>query len=112
MKILHSADWHLGASLGPEKRFEEFDAVLKWLTGKIAEEQIEAVIIAGDVFDSGVPSNRASELYYRFLADARTSGVRSVIVVAGNHDSASFLEAPENILKFLAVTVVGRVDSD
>ena len=110
MKILHTADWHLGASFGPEKRTREFSAVLQWLLRTIAAEHVEAVILAGDIFDSGVPSNSASELYYRFLSGAHAAGVRSIIAVAGNHDSASFLEAPKWILAQLNVSVIGHAD--
>ena len=108
MKILHTSDWHLGAPLGPEKRSEEFEAALNWLIRLLAEEGIEAVIIAGDVFDSGLPPNSAAKLYYRFLAEAHAAGVRSMIVTAGNHDSAGFLEAPKEILGPLHVKVIGK----
>ena len=112
MKLLHTSDWHLGASLGPEKRTAEFEAALDWLLRTIAEEKIEAVIIAGDVFDSALPSNSASGLYYRFISGAREAGVRTLIVTAGNHDSASFLEAPRELLRCLNVTVIGQADSE
>ena len=78
MKILHTSDWHLGASLGPEKRTREFKAVLAWLVQILAEQKIEAVIIAGDIFDSGIPPNSAAELFFQFLSDARAAGVRTV----------------------------------
>ena len=92
MKILHTSDWHLGAVFDSQKRYEEFDKVLEFLLKVIREEHIEAVIIAGDVFDSNLPSNRATEQYYDFLVASRDAGVKNVIVTAGNHDSASFLE--------------------
>ena len=109
MKILHTSDWHLGAMFHSQKRNEEFDKVLEWLLDIIKKENIEAIIIAGDIFDSNLPSNRATEQYYSFLAGARLAGVRSLIVTAGNHDSASFLEAPGEILKHLNVYVTGRI---
>ena len=105
MKILHSADWHLGVSLKAEKRFEEFDALLEHICSIIKKENIEAVIIAGDVFDSHIPSNRAAEQYYNFLIQAGRAGAREIIVIGGNHDSAAYLEAPKEILKYLSVHV-------
>ena len=112
MKILHTSDWHLGAVFDSRKRYEEFDKVLDFLLKVIREEHIEAVIIAGDVFDSNLPSNRATEQYYNFLVSARDAGVKNLIVTAGNHDSASFLEAPAHVLKKFAVHVSGKVDSE
>ena len=105
MKILHTADWHLGVSLGAEKRFEEFDALLEHFCSIIKDENIEVVIIAGDVFDSHMPPNRAAEQYYRFLVQAGRAGAREIIVIGGNHDSAAYLEAPKEILKYLSVHV-------
>lgn len=105
MKILHTADWHLGVSLGAEKRFSEYDALLEHICTIIRQENIEAVIIAGDVFDSHIPSNRAAEQYYRFLVQAGRAGAKEIIVIGGNHDSASYLEAPKEILKYLSVHV-------
>ena len=101
MKVLHTADWHLGVSLNAEKRFDEYDALLAHICSIIREENIEALIIAGDVFDSHMPSNRAAEQYYRFLLQAGKAGAREIIVTGGNHDSAAYLEAPQDILKHL-----------
>ena len=78
----------------------------------IRKEHIEAVIIAGDVFDSTLPPNRATEQYYNFLVSARDAGVKNLIVTAGNHDSASFLEAPAHVLKKFSVHVSGKVDPE
>lgn len=110
MKILHTSDWHLGAMLDHFKRTDEFKALLDWLLNVLTEEKIEALIVAGDVFHTGLPPNSAAELYYRFLTNARNTGVRTIIVVAGNHDSASFIEAPKSILNALDCKVVGRID--
>ncbi|MBW6512918.1 MAG: exonuclease SbcCD subunit D C-terminal domain-containing protein, partial [Desulfuromonadaceae bacterium] len=65
------------------------------------------LLVAGDVFDTSTPSNRAQELYYRFLCRVAASPCRHVVVVAGNHDSPSFLNAPKELLKALDVHVVG-----
>jgi DNA repair protein SbcD/Mre11 len=107
MKILHTSDWHLGRSLYGRKRYEEFSAFLNWLAKTIEDEKVDALLVAGDVFDTSMPSNRSQELYYRFLCRVSTSGCRHVVVIAGNHDSPSFLNAPRELLRALNVHVVG-----
>ena len=67
MKILHTSDWHLGRSLYGRKRYDEFEAFLNWLAVFIRDERIDVLLVAGDVFDTSLPSNRAQALYYRFL---------------------------------------------
>ncbi len=73
----------------------------------IEHENVDVVLIAGDVFDNSTPSNYSQELYYRFLCRAAASAKRHVVVTAGNHDSPSFLNAPKELLKFLNIHVVG-----
>lgn len=108
MKILHTSDWHLGRSLYGRKRYAEFEAFLNWLQTTLDENQVDALLVAGDVFDTSAPSHRAQELYYRFLCRVANSSCRHVVVVAGNHDSPSFLNAPKELLKALAVHVIGH----
>ncbi len=108
MKILHTSDWHIGRTLYGRKRYEEFEAFLTWLAETIQQNGIDALLVAGDVFDTSAPSNRAQELYYRFLCRVAASYCRHVVVVAGNHDSPSFLNAPKELLKALDVYVVGN----
>ncbi|NNM66856.1 MAG: exonuclease subunit SbcD [Spirochaetales bacterium] len=107
MRILHTADWHLGRMLYGRRRYEEFESFLIWLTQILENERIDALVVAGDIFDTGTPSNRAQELYYQFLCRVASSSCRHVVVTAGNHDSPSFLEAPKELLKALRVHVVG-----
>jgi exonuclease SbcD len=107
MKVLHTSDWHIGRTLYGRKRYEEFEAFLTWLAETIQQNEIDALLVAGDVFDTSAPSNRAQELYYRFLCRVAASCCRHVVVVAGNHDSPSFLNAPKELLKALDVHVVG-----
>ena len=109
MKILHTSDWHLGRSLYGRKRYREFTAFLDWLARTIAEEEIDALLVAGDIFDTGTPANRAQELYYRFLCRVAASCCRHVVVIGGNHDSPSFLNAPRALLRALNVYVVASV---
>jgi len=109
MKILHTSDWHLGRSLYGRKRYEEFSAFLNWLAQTIEKEQVDALLVAGDVFDTSIPGNRAQELYYRFLSRVSTSCCRHVVVIGGNHDSPTFLNAPREVLRALDVYVVGSM---
>ena len=109
MKILHTSDWHLGRSLYGKKRHEEHSAFLDWLTETIEEEKVDALIVAGDVFDTSTPSNRAQELYYRFLCRVAASCCQHVVIIAGNHDSPSFLNAPKELLRALNVYVIGSM---
>jgi exonuclease SbcD len=112
MKVLHTSDWHIGRTLYGRTRYEEFHAFLSWLAETIQRNEIDALLVAGDVFDASAPSNRAQELYYRFLCQVAASPCRHVIVVAGNHDSPSFLNAPRELLKALDVHVVGSRTED
>lgn len=109
MKIIHTSDWHIGRSLYGRKRYDEFEAFLNWLAEYIKNEEIEVLLVSGDVFDNIAPSNRAQELYYRFLCGVVGSRCRHVVVTGGNHDSPSFLNAPREVLRFLNVHVIGCV---
>ena len=112
MRVLHTSDWHIGRTLYGRKRYEEFEAFLTWLAETIRQNEIDVLLVAGDVFDTSAPSNRAQELYYRFLCRVAASSCRHVVVIAGNHDSPSFLNAPRELLKALDVHVVGNATSD
>jgi len=112
MKILHTSDWHLGRSLFGRSRYAEFEAFLEWLAGVLEREQVDALVVAGDIFDTTTPSNRAQELYYRFLCRvAALDCCRHVVIVGGNHDSPSFLNAPAQLLRALDVHVIGATPS-
>ena len=112
MKVLHTSDWHLGRALYGRKRYDEFDHFLAWLAQTIEAETVDLLLVAGDVFDTATPSNRAQELYYRFLCRVAGSCCRHVVVIAGNHDSPTFLNAPKELLRALDVHVVGAMGSD
>ena len=107
MKLLHTSDWHLGRALYGRKRYEEYEAFLNWLAALIESENIDVLLVAGDVFDNSTPSNHAQELYYRFLCRVAAAPSRHMVVTAGNHDSPSFLNAPKELLKFLNIHIVG-----
>lgn len=107
MKILHTSDWHIGSTLYGRKRYDESEQFLQWLIESIKNQSIEALLVAGDIFDTSTPSNTAQELYYRFLNEVSRTTCRHVIVTGGNHDSPSFLDAPKALLKAFNVHVVG-----
>lgn len=78
MRILHTSDWHIGRSLCGRKRYEEHEAFLAWLIELIRNEHVDALLVAGDVFENSSPSNRAQELYYRFLHRMADSACRHI----------------------------------
>ncbi len=113
MKVLHTADWHLGQRFQQEERTAEHRHFLfEQLLPLIQTESVETLIVAGDVFDTGSPSNAALDLYYSFLAALRETPCRHVVVVGGNHDSPATLQAPQLVLRHLGVTVVADVPDD
>ena len=112
MRILHTADWHLGARLVERDRLTEHAAFLDWLLDTLRTEKIDALLLSGDVFDAANPPQDAVALYFDFLkrlADLRT--VKAVIT-GGNHDSASHLNAPRELLKRFEVHVFGHADDN
>ena len=112
IKVLHTSDWHIGRALHNRRRYDEYEAFLGWLASLIEAESIDVLLVAGDVFDSAMPSNRAQELYYRFLRRVTARADRHVVIIAGNHDSPTFLDAPRELLKCLNVHVVGCASED
>ena len=110
MKILATSDWHLGNLFHGNDRLAEHKHFLKWLLEQIAEQKPDALLIAGDIFDNGNPSAAAQTVYYEFLADAtQLCPNMQVIITAGNHDSASRLEAPRPLLTRYHVEIRGNV---
>ena len=112
LKILHTSDWHLGRRLYGRLRYDEFEAFLQWLENTISTQKVDILIVAGDIFDTMTPSNKAQALYYEFLGRVSRSCCQHVVIVAGNHDSPTFLDAPSNVLKFLNVHVIGTACDD
>lgn len=113
MKIIHTADWHLGDSFHGYDRIEEHEHFFGWLKGIIADERPDALLIAGDVFDNANPSAQAEEMFYRFLAQATAlhPGMR-IIITAGNHDSGRRLQAPAELLRPMGVEIRGVIKHD
>ena len=112
LNILHTSDWHLGRRLYGRLRYDEFESFLQWLQDTISAQKVDILIVAGDIFDTMTPSNKAQALYYEFLGKVSKSCCQHVVIVAGNHDSPTFLDAPSNVLKFLNVHVIGTACED
>lgn len=112
MRILHTADWHLGLTTNKISRALDHEDFFDWLLPFISEHAVDAVVIAGDIFDTSHPSSGAQDQYYRFLARAAKAAGLQVVVVGGNHDSASRLDAPGSLLQALDIHVVGGLTQD
>ncbi len=113
MRLLHTSDWHLGQSLHTFERSYEQQCFLAWLLTTLETEQIDALLIAGDIFDHTNPSAAAQQQFYRFLTTAkRRLPQLDIVIIAGNHDSPGRLEAPASLFDAFDVTVVGHVTRD
>ena len=113
MRFLHTSDWHLGQTLHSFERFHEHQAFLDWLIDTIVAEQVDALLIAGDVYDNANPSATSQKQLYRFLRSAKSAAPHlNIVIIAGNHDSAGRLEAPAPLLEELDVSLVGHVVRD
>lgn len=110
MRLLHTSDWHLGQTLHDFDRAYEHQCFLDWLLNTLEAERIDALLIAGDIFDHSNPSAESQRQFYRFLSSAkRRLPDLDVIIIAGNHDSAGRLEAPIPLLESFDIKVVGTI---
>lgn len=107
-KILHTSDWHIGRRLKEHDRSEEFIKFFSWLENIITSENIDLLLVAGDIFDNSTPSAQAQSIYYSFLGRAAKSQCRHIVIISGNHDSPAFLDAPSEILKLCRIHIVGQ----
>lgn len=113
MKVLHTADWHIGQLFYEYDRTYEHEQFLAWLTEILCAEKIDLLLISGDVFDISNPSAQSIRLFYTFLNNAtRKCPDLQVIITAGNHDSASRLEAPRPLLESSRIHIVGTIEKD
>lgn len=109
MRILHTSDWHLGHKLLHRDREEEHQLVLDWLLELIQKEQVEILVVSGDVFDISNPPNVARKMYYEFLTKVVRTSCQHVIIIGGNHDSPAMLEAPKELLSNFNIHVCGSL---
>ena len=112
MKILHTADWHLGKRLNAFSRLEEQREVLNEICEIADREAVDAVIIAGDLFDNFNPSSEATELLYSTLHCLSNNGKRAVIAIAGNHDSPERVEVPDALARACGIIFTGYPDTE
>jgi len=105
MKILHTADWHLGKKLYKQDLQEEQKLFLEWLLEHIEQEKIDILLVAGDIFDLANPPTEARALYYWFLS--KLANKCQIVITGGNHDSAQMLDAPKELLDLLSIKVIG-----
>lgn len=112
MKLLHTADWHLGKRLEHISRLDEQREVLEEICEIAEREAVDAVLLAGDLFDHVNPSIEALELLYRTLKRLANEGRRAVIGIAGNHDSPDRIEAPDPLARECGIILTGYPSSE
>ena len=112
MKIIHTADWHLGNRLMDRSRAKEQGEFLRWLLELTDQEKPDALIISGDVFDTGTPGEGTREMYYKFLSQADERGCHQVVVTAGNHDSVAQMESARPFLGRFHCQMVTKITAE
>lgn len=109
MRFIHTSDWHLGQHFMGKTRQAEHTALLAWLLEQVKQYQVEAVVIAGDVFDTGSPPSYARELYSQLIVSLHEAGA-ALVVLGGNHDSVATLAENRALLSYLSTSVVPSVE--
>jgi exonuclease SbcD len=111
LKILHTADWHIGQLFHEYDRIYEHQEFLNWLLENLINEHIDVLLISGDVFDLSNPSAASVKMFYSFLNQAvKANPDLQIIITAGNHDSASRLEFPKPLLESSNIHIIGLVE--
>ena len=111
LKILHTSDLHLGKSLYNFNRHDEFEKMLDFLIKTIVELKVDVLLLSGDIFDTTMPSNDTQRLYYNFLNKLQQTPLKHTVIIAGNHDSPSFLGSPKILLEsFCKLSIVPSID--
>ena len=112
MKILHTADWHLGKWLDNHSRLSEQKEVLEEICQVADNENVDAVLVAGDLFDTFNPSAESQELLYKTLRRLGNNGKRAVVAIAGNHDQPERIEAPDHLARECGIVFIGYPNSE
>ena len=113
LKILHTADWHIGQLFHEYDRSYEHQRFLNWLTETLLTKQIDVLLVSGDIFDISNPSATSIKMFYTFLREVTKANPNlQIVITAGNHDSASRLEAPKPLLESSNVHIIGLVEKD
>lgn len=105
MRILHSSDWHLGQHFIGKSRADEHKALFRWLKQQIQQHQVDALIVAGDIFDTATPASYARELYHQLIVDLQPTGCQ-LVMLGGNHDSVAVLQESKELLACLHTQVI------
>lgn len=108
MKILHTADWHLGKRLDNYSRIEEQIEVMNEICEIADEQNVDLVLVAGDLFDTFNPSVEAVELFYKTLKRLAKNGQRPVVAIGGNHDSPDRIDAPDPLARECGIILIGH----
>lgn len=108
MKILHTADWHLGKRLDRFSRLEEQVLVMNEIVEIADNQKVDMVLIAGDLFDNFNPSVEATELFYKTLKRLSLNGKRPVVAISGNHDSPNLIDAPDPLARECGIILIGH----
>jgi DNA repair protein SbcD/Mre11 len=111
MRILHTSDWHLGQHFIGRSRADEHQAFLRWLVAQVQQLQLNAIIVAGDIFDTATPPSYARELYNQFIVELQQHQCQ-LVLLAGNHDAAAVLNESKNLLQYLNTHVVASCSAD
>ncbi|MCX2757749.1 exonuclease subunit SbcD [Vibrio sp. Sgm 22] len=111
MKILHTSDWHLGQNFYNKSRKNEHERFLQWLLEQVTEHNIDAIIVAGDIFDTSTPPSYAREMYNKFVVDSNKIGCQ-LVLLGGNHDSVSVLKETQQLLKYMGADVIPNTNED
>jgi exonuclease SbcD len=106
MKILHTADWHLGKKLHKHSLHSDFNLFIDWLCDCITDNKVEVLLVSGDVFDLANPSSEARQQYFRALMKLKRLDCK-IILTGGNHDSPLMLNAPQEVLRELDIHIIG-----
>ncbi|HHG83475.1 MAG TPA: exonuclease subunit SbcD [Bacteroidetes bacterium] len=112
MKILHTADWHLGKRLDRYERIEEQRAILSEICGIAEREEVDVVLIAGDLYDTYNPPIEATDIFFQHLKRLSANGQRAVVAIAGNHDSPHRIEAPDPLARACGILFSGFPDTE
>lgn len=108
MRIIHTSDWHLGQYFYGKSRANEHQQFLTWLLAQAKSHDIDAIIVAGDIFDTATPPSYARQMYFNFISEIQSLDCQ-LVILAGNHDSVSMLAESKELLSALSTRVIANV---
>lgn len=111
MRIIHTSDWHLGQHFYGKSRANEHQQFLNWLIEQSQSQQVDAIVVAGDIFDTGTPPSYAREMYFDFIAKLHKTDCQ-LVVLAGNHDSVAMLSESKQLVSQLSTRVISAASDN